>query len=364
MSPRGARERIGRGVYRDAIGLAATVKVNGRQRERRFPADTAPEKITAWQRKMRAKIELGQDTPDHAATTLREDIRAYLALLPVGPPKADVTMLLGHWLATPHADAPRSALTAGDVTGQLLAWQRDGAAAQTVNHRRRALIAVYRTLDGPQGRNPAREAPKLRVPLRRPRGLAWPVVQAILAQLATRAGYDKSKARLHVLATTGWPHAVIAQLEPRDLHLSGRQPYVLIRPRQKGAGVPAKAIPVTPAAVAALRQFRDAKAFGPFSHSSLYKTFKLAAKKAKAPKDARPYDLRHTMAVQLYAATRDLRAVKELMLHASLSTTAQYAEQAVSATAQAAIDAFAGTVAGTADNRERIGRKPPRGAAF
>lgn len=347
MSPRGRRQRIGVGVYKDAIGLSATVKVNGRQREKRFKATAKPEDIATWQRRMRAKIELGQDAPAPTERTLAEDIDAYLALFPAGRSKADVTMLLGHWQATSHADQPRSALTSGDVSAQLLAWRRDGAAAQTVNHRRRALIAVYKTLGGPQGANPAREAPKLRVPQRAVRGLSWPVVTAILAQLATRTGYDKSKARLHVMATTGWPHAVIARLERRDLHLTGPRPHVLIRPRQKGAGVPARAIPVTPDAVKALRAFAAAKAFGPFSHSSLYKTFKLAAKKAGAPKDARPYDLRHTMAVRLYTATRDLRAVKELMLHASLSTTAQYAEQAVSATAQAAIDVFAGTPAGT-----------------
>jgi integrase len=351
-------------VYRDAIGISATVKVNGRQRERRFKANTAPEQIVTWQRRMRAKIELGQDAPALTERPLREDIATYLSLFPEGRSKNDVTMLLGHWLATDLADQPRAALTAGDVSSQLLTWHRDGSAAQTVNHRRRALIGVYKTLGGPQGPNPAREAPKLRVPRRAVRGLPWPVVTAILAQLATRTGYDKSKARLHVLATTGWPHAVIARLEPRDLHLTGPTPYVLIRPRQKGAGVPARAIPVTPDAVTALKAFAAAKAFGPFSHSSLYKTFKLAAKKAGAPKDARPYDLRHTMAVRLYAASRDLRAVKELMLHASLSTTAQYAEQAVSTTAQAAIHSLAGTAAGTAAHKGKSRRKTRKATAF
>jgi integrase len=358
---RGKRVRIGTGVYRDAIGISATVKVNGRQRERRFKADTAPETIVTWQRRMRAKIELGQDAPETAGPTLREDIDAYTALFPKGRGKDDVTMLLGHWQATAHADAPRSALTAGDVAAQMLAWHRDGAAAQTVNHRRRALVGLYKTLGGPQGPNPARDAAKLRTPRRAPRGLPWPVVVAILSHLDTRAGYDKSKARLYVMATTGWPHAVIARLERRDLHLAGPTPHVIILARQKGAGVPTKALPITPDAVKALKAFVAAKAFGPFSRSSLYKTFKRAAKKAGAPTDARPYDLRHTMAVRLYAATRDLRAVKELMIHASLSTTAQYAEQAVTATAQAAIDTFAGTAAGTIGDQGKS-RKKTRGA--
>jgi site-specific recombinase XerC len=172
---------------------------------------------------------------------------------------------------------------------------------------------------------------KLGQDARAPRGLPWPVVTAILAQLATRTGYDKIiKARVHVMATTGWPHAVIARLECRDLQLTGPRLHVLIRPRQNGAGVPARAIAITEAAVTALKAFAAAKAFGEFSHLSLYTTFTLAAKMIGAPQDARLYDLGHTMAVRLYTATRDLRAVKELMLHASLATPAQYAEQAVS----------------------------------
>ena len=35
-----ARRRIGKGIYSDQYGLAATVKVRGQQREKRFPRDT------------------------------------------------------------------------------------------------------------------------------------------------------------------------------------------------------------------------------------------------------------------------------------------------------------------------------------
>ena len=42
------RVRVSRGVYRDQYGLAATVKVNGMQRECRFPRGTPLRTIQAW----------------------------------------------------------------------------------------------------------------------------------------------------------------------------------------------------------------------------------------------------------------------------------------------------------------------------
>ena len=42
------RVRVSEGIYRDRYGLAATVKVNGIQRERRFPPGTRLRTIKGW----------------------------------------------------------------------------------------------------------------------------------------------------------------------------------------------------------------------------------------------------------------------------------------------------------------------------
>ena len=64
---RGARRPIAKGIYKDQYGLAATVKVRGQQREKRFPPDTSIKTIKKWQgdtkaalRKLRPKIGRGR----------------------------------------------------------------------------------------------------------------------------------------------------------------------------------------------------------------------------------------------------------------------------------------------------------------
>ena len=50
------RVRVSEGVYRDRYGLAATVKVNGIQRERRFQRDTGLRTIQAWRAETRGSL--------------------------------------------------------------------------------------------------------------------------------------------------------------------------------------------------------------------------------------------------------------------------------------------------------------------
>lgn len=361
---RGARTKVGRGQYRDAIGLSAVVKVRGQQRERRFPADTPLSQLTAWQRRKRAQLELGAETDARSTAdepTLSDDIDAYLALLPTGRGKQEVANLLRYWRQTPAGARPRGSLTTAEVHAHLLGWLRDGAAPQTVNHRRRALSTLLKTLNGPTAVNVAALAPKMRVPDPEPRGLPWPIVRRILVRVSP----GKTRARLWVIATTGWPHSILGELTARHLHLDASPPYAVLTPRRKGAGVKARAVGLTPRATRALRAFIAANAWGRFSASGMHKTFRLAVAKARArwtaaearaakaakrrprhwpaPDNVRPYDLRHSFATDLYAARPDLKGVQELMLHASLATTARYAAGAVAQNAQAAIDALSRT---------------------
>jgi hypothetical protein len=78
------RKRIGKGIYRDAYGLAGTVKVgNGheaQQREKRFPFDTPLKDIKDWQEAMRAELRPLQRRPVALTRgTLEADAKVYLA---------------------------------------------------------------------------------------------------------------------------------------------------------------------------------------------------------------------------------------------------------------------------------------------
>lgn len=53
---RGTRTRLSEGIFRDAYGCAAVVKVGRCQREQRFPPDTALDVMKAWRTRTRADL--------------------------------------------------------------------------------------------------------------------------------------------------------------------------------------------------------------------------------------------------------------------------------------------------------------------
>lgn len=368
MNRRGPRQRLEEGISKDAIGLSAVVAVGDRQREKRYPLGTDLRILREWRRKTRAALELDLALPADAPppSTLADDVETYLGLLADTPFRRDLTSLLAHWTRL-WGSRRRAELTSTEVHAQLLAWRRDGVAAQTCNHRRRALVGLYRTLDNAETPNPAKAAAKLPLPRRTPRGLPWPIVRRILVAFPDRGrpvrGEDRparslTKIRAWVLATTGWPHAVLARLQPADLHLEAAEPYATIRPRLKGRGTRVKAVPLLPDAVRALRAWLDAGAAGSFSASSLRKSFLVAVARARekweaaeqraaayherpvrawpVPAGVRPYDLRHSFGVRV-VLTSNVFAAKELLLHEDLKTTMHYLDAAVAPSAAAAV---------------------------
>ena len=82
--------------------------------------------------------------------------------------------------------------------------------------------------------------------------------------------------------------------------------------------------PLTAEAIEAFRQFIEVGAFGKFSASSVYKSWKLSCEDAGVP-FFNPYRLRHTYATTLRAGGMDLADVQELLGHTSSKTTERYA---------------------------------------
>ena len=81
---------------------------------------------------------------------------------------------------------------------------------------------------------------------------------------------------------------------------------------------------MTAEGVEAFRLLIEKNAFGTFSASSVYKSWKLACEDARVP-FFNPYRLRHTYATTLRAGGMDLADVQELVGHTSSQTTARYA---------------------------------------
>lgn len=341
--PRKSRSTVEENIYKDNHGYEIIVTRKGRRVEKRYPKHTTVRTLCAHRDRIIHDLE--QKAKQAAPGTLNADVEQYLRTLPTGRMKDDRARELQPWLDKFGA-FQRSEITPQMTREALASW---GKAPSTQNHRRQALKAVYKTLDGPTAITPVDDV-KRAMERKEIRAISPRVVAAILRQLEP----SKTAARIKVLARTGLPHAQIARLQPHDVNLTARTIHVT--PRRKGAGTRARTLPLTHAAVRAFRLMARFDAWGTFSRHSLYKSFKLAVTKAKqtwpgvwpAPENIRPYDLRHAFLTEVYRRTKDLRATAELGLHSDLGTTARYAESAVSATASAARDAMDTKILGTA----------------
>lgn len=337
------RERtlITKGVYRDKFGVAVIVSVNGKPREFRKDKD-GPEghrydekKGALWFREERKRVQarerLRATLKADRLDNFKLDVDRYLKTINSPSHRRNAEGYLKHWVDV-FGERKRNQITEVEVKERFAQISK---APSTKNHIRRELFVFYQTLNGKTGNNPVLNLRAVREQYPDARALSYEVIEAILKALATSA----SKARLRVMAYTGLPQSLIAKLRPADLKLD--QAVVYVRPRRKGAGVEGRELPLSPAGVAALKEFKRLNAFGPFQNKQLVNTFAHGIKAAgvTVPTGTRPYDLRHSFLTEVYRQTGDLKAVSELGMHATLEQTARYAKGAVSERATKAIKA-------------------------
>lgn len=331
---RGTRTRVATGVYRDAQGHALVAMVGGVQRERRAPRDWSLRRLIdardAFRAELRAEASRAAARRPTAGT-LAADAPRYLASVRQMPSYRARFWQIEKWVDA-LGDRHRDDITTAMVATQLHTWLADGYAPQTCNHLRTALLQLYRRLDGPDARNPARAVPKL--PVEAPVARALPVlaVARILHALRPRTA---TRARLAVMATTGLSQAELVRVQADDIDWRGGT--LLARARRKGAGSHPRLIPLTRHARLALRWFVAAEAFGPFSTAAMRSRFRDACERAGyGETDWRPYDLRHTFAT-LVAAAGDERAVQAVLGHTTTATTRRYTLGSVDARVQRAV---------------------------
>jgi integrase len=322
----GSRVRVAEGVYRDRYGFSAVVWAGQKRVEQRFPLETDLDEITAWRLRTRADVLDGlspKAKPIPAMGSLETDAPRFLGLLPEGGRRTTFARLLAHWARTPLAAKLRAAITRLDIKEQLSVWEDAGLSASELNHRLRAIRALYRELDGEDAPNPTTAIKKRREPHRQARAIPIEFVELILAHVPERRhsrtltaadaraittalqsgaqtstlakqyrvsdtmirkiarrhgdveGWDQvshTKIRLRVMAWTSMPQMQIERLRPQDLDLERAR--VFLQPRKKGAGVPGVWVSLIPQAVEALRDFAAADLFGQaFSRPSMARTW-------------------------------------------------------------------------------------------
>jgi integrase len=359
------RIAVAPGISREGNTLVAEVRIGSsrdgtqQRKTKSFPLGTDVNVMIGWQHG--AKQDLITERPAAVARgSLAADVPVFLKTLPEGEYKKDSGQLLQHWINSPLGEMPRGAIKRLDIVAQISKWVDAGSAIGTVNRRLSRLRKLFHTLDGVDVPAPTDKIKFLRPPEQERRDIPIRIVRLILDSLTGHGRAERGqkrpkhssviKIRLRVMAYTGIPPATLRRVRPRDLDLKSARVY--LRPRRKGKGAEGIWVALLPHAVVAFRDFANAGLFGlSYSNSSMGKTFRVGIKRARAaavqyaqesgdqtwvtefdmlPPRCRPYDLRHSFGSEMYRQTGDIRAVSELLQHATLEMTKRYTLGAVS----------------------------------
>jgi integrase len=324
---RGARTRVAKGVYHDAFGYAATVKVGKVQREKRFPNDAALEDMQTWQRRTRGTLLVDQPVTTTRQTRKRSFIRDVARYLKtrkgLSSYRADRSHLQA-WISI-LGRRSRASLSRHDVLTALALWRTHGQrrrhqtiarelAPRTLRHRFRVLKDLYRALDGPDAPCPCDGLPWPKVPKTVPRDVPLRTIRKVTRRLALL--YPQEHARLLVLATTGRRPAEVMRTDPKhDLNL---RRGIWTVPAAKD-GEPTQ-LYLNGEMIAAWKSLLKADATGAYD-TTLYAQ---RLRKCGWPKGIRPYNVRHALAMEILRRGGDLSDVQAHLGHASIDTTRRF----------------------------------------
>ncbi len=310
------RVRVAEGIYKDSHGLAATVKVNGVQREARFPVSTPLKTIRAWRDEMRASL---RTLPAGARNTLAHDANRYLDQVDRELTSiADRRYHVGLWVSRfGHLRTLELPQHAGTLNDQLRQW-RETHSASACNHRRDALTNLVKVLYGRRAAADFVDLVRFAPPPPRPRWLERTHIADVLAHLTPGS---KTVVRLRLMHWTGMRPSQMARLQPEDFRLDESTPFVVV-PRGKGGRL--AAIPLVGEGLESAREFMASRAYGRWSCPSANKALERAARKAGRPAFT-VYQIRHSFATGLRRTGSDVADIQDLYGHTDPETTMIYA---------------------------------------
>jgi integrase/recombinase XerC len=195
--------------------------------------------------------------------------------------------------------------------------------------------------EGHLEKNPARGLPSPRVPKTLPRAMTLPDTERLLSADENETLVpERERALFELLYATGLRVSEAAGLDCEDVDLSERLARVT------GKGSRERIVPFGEIAADALRAYLPSRAAlrhrardreseageplfvnargGRLTPRSMARLLKRRLRAAGLPEEISPHALRHTFATHLLQAGADLRAIQELLGHASLSTTQKY----------------------------------------
>lgn len=225
-----------------------------------------------------------------------------------------------------------------------LAWRHGEGLARTSTARAIAAVrSFFRFLDRRHGlHNPALQAMRTpRLPHRIPRPLAENDARDLVAgaRVEARELWQglRDRALLMLLYGAGLRIGEALALDRRDI---GVDPRDLRGLRVRGKGGKERLVPILPVVAEAIAAYLAACPSPPLPDEPLFKGARggrlqpgVVQRQVRVlraglglPETATPHALRHSFATHLLGAGADLRAIQELLGHASLSTTQGYTE--------------------------------------
>ncbi|WP_373355795.1 tyrosine recombinase XerC [Pseudoroseicyclus sp. CXY001] len=283
-------------------------------------SEGASDALTRW---LEEESALAGASP-HTVDAYRRDVAAFLGFM-------------GAHQGGPMGIGAIAAITISDMRAFLAAERERGLSPRSLARRLSAVKSFCRWLADREGFEPtavlAARAPKVPKSLPRPlsEDAAARLVETVELQSASGWQAARDLAVVTLLYGCGLRISEALSLKGRDAPL----PEVL---RIFGKGGKERLVPVLPAARLAVQDYlklcphprgADAPLFrgargGELSPRTIQKATEAARMQLGLPTSATPHALRHSFATHLLAAGGDLRAIQELLGHASLSTTEGY----------------------------------------
>ena len=246
---------------------------------------------------------------------------------------------------TPAGKTPLGKIDTLAVRSHLASLHRGELANRSIARHLSTLRSFFRWAcrEGHLDRNPAKGLPAPRTPKSLPRALTLPDTETLLESDGEDAFAERERALFELLYATGLRVSEAAALDLDDVDLSARML------RAQGKGRKERIVPFGEEAEEALRAYLPARAErragsksrtgsragqaeplfvnsrgGRLTTRSMARVLKRRLRAAGLPEEISPHALRHTFATHLLQAGADLRAIQELLGHASLSTTQKY----------------------------------------
>ncbi|HEY6065023.1 MAG TPA: tyrosine recombinase XerC [Thermoanaerobaculia bacterium] len=238
--------------------------------------------------------------------------------------------------------APLSRVDTLAVRSYLASLHRSRLASRSLARHLSTLRSFFRWAcrEGHIEKNPARALPVPRLPKTLPRAMTLPDTERLLAADEDAPFPERDRALFELLYATGLRVSEAAGLDLEDVDFASRLLRVV------GKGNKERIAPfgeTAEEAIAAYLPVRSARRKrnraterdggeplfvnargGRLTTRSMARLLKHRLRAAGLPAEISPHALRHSFATHLLEAGADLRAIQELLGHASLSTTQKY----------------------------------------